>query len=286
MSGTQDPYALVASQGSPGGKRVRYSSSSSSSSAAGGGGYRKGAYVRRRPKMRVSRFKFRSAWDTAGLTETRSLVNPQPGPLGAGIFLANTVYNIRDIAIDQFRRASTVAAAYSQYVITGCTFKFYPLADTFSPAGGISAPRLYWMLDKSGALPNNITINEMKNMGAQPCRMDESTVTIKWRPYTLGAQASAVNGATSNGGAFPAGWLSTNGAAGVAGAPFVTSSVDHFGMYFCMEQDLGQAQGFRVDLVIDVKYRKPLYLPVQSGALSLAVLYDEAQLVSNQPSGA
>jgi len=237
----------------------------------------------------VSRFKFRSAWDKAGLTETRSLVNPSPGPLGPSIFLANTVYNIRDIAIDQFTRASTVAEAYSQYMITGCTLKFYPLADTFTPTAGISAPRLYWMLDKSGAIPNNITILEMKNMGCKPLRMDENTVTVKWRPYTLGAQASAVNGATANGGAFPAGWLSTNGTAGVAGSPFVVSSVDHFGCYFTMEQDLGAAQGFRVDLVIDVVYRKPLYVPQsQGGALSEAVLYDTKQLkttVELQPSG-
>lgn len=289
MSSSSDPLIPLSMPTPPRKRRLVYQGSSN---AAGGGGYgrlRRAAGVFRRP-LKMSRFRFQSQWDVAGLTETRSLINPAPlpAPLPATLFEANNIYNVRDIAIDQYRRASAVAEAYSQYVITGCTIKFIPLVDTF-PAGSPSIPKLYYMIDKSGTIPANITFDQMKNMGAKPIRMDDKEITVKWRPYTLGTQAATQAGGTVSGGAFPASWLSTNNNSGVAVAPFVVSSIDHFGIFFGVEQDVPGAQGvgYRVDLTIDVKYRKPLAINPSgvSAPTSLAALYDTTQLTARASAG-
>ena len=175
----------------------------------------------------------------ASCSETYSNTNPAPGPppLTNAMFPANTMYVKRDFALDQFTRASTIARGYQHFRIKKITMKFKPLADTFTNSAALaSVPNFYYMIDKSGSLPNNPTLAMLKQMGAKAHRFDDKTITVSWRPSVLDAVATGA-AATSSAQYKVSPWLSTN-ANQLGVGVWNPSTVDHQGIFWQLEQDM------------------------------------------------
>lgn len=209
--------------------------------------YRKRQYRRRfRPAKAVP--------DKASLTENYNLTYPtQTG------WAANQMYVKRDFAMNNVPRGAAVALAYQHYRIKKITVFFRPQVDTFvggGAVGGYTAPNLYYMIDKSGSLPSNVSIAALKSMGAKPHRLDEQTFAVSWRPSVLINTVDAgTAGVNSQYKISP--WLSTNENALNPGV-FNASSVDHLGLFWYLETTGASTLQYTVEAVLDIEYKKPL----------------------------
>lgn len=209
-----------------------------------------------RRKYKSKRFRrARSVPDIAKLTEST--------PLTVYNCVMNQMYQKRDFTISVNPRASAVANAYQHYRIKKVTLIIRPQVDTFvgTVAGvGFTAPNFYYMIDKTGALPTNVTLGALKSMGAKPIRLDDKTIKISWRPSVL-QDVQDVN--PSAPGQRPVSykispWLTTNANALNPG-PFVCSSVDHLGIFWYAETPAGPSSlQYNVEAVLDVEYKKPM----------------------------
>lgn len=196
----------------------------------------------------------------ASCSETFSLNNPNPGPppLTNAMFPANTMYQKRDFALDQFTRASLIARGYQHYRIKKITMKYKPLVDTFTNSGALaSVPNLFYMIDKSGSLPNNPTLAMLKQMGSKAHRFDDKSITVAWRPSVLDVAAT---GAAANSPAqykiSP--WLSTN-ANQLGVGVWNPSTVDHQGIFWYSEQDMAaQIAYYSIEITVEFQFKKPL----------------------------
>lgn len=215
----------------------------------------KGKGKRRNYKRRGFR-PARSVPDIAKLTENYALTFPTPTGWNA-----NTMYVKRDFNIQANPRAAAVAGAYQHYRVKKITLIVRPQVDTFvggGAVGGYTIPNFYFMIDKSGTLPNTITLAAIKSMGAKPIRLDDKMIKISWRPSVLQQ--------IQDGGAPPVGsvpvsykispWLSTNEDA--LSNAFVCSSVDHLGIFWYVETTGASSLQYTVEAVLDVEYKKPL----------------------------
>lgn len=213
--------------------------------------YRKKGY-----RKRFRRVK--SVPDMAKLTENYNLTYPTPGGWNV-----NTMYVKRDFTMADVPRGAAVALAYQHYRIKKVTLIFRPQVDTFlgGPAppliAGYTAPNLYYMIDKSGSIPSNVSISALKSMGAKPIRLDEKVIKISWRPSVLTdtADLSSAGNIYSQYKISP--WLSTNERAGNPGV-FVPSSIDHFGIFWYVETTGVSTLQYTVEAVLDIEYKKPL----------------------------
>lgn len=227
---------------------------------------------RRKPAMR--RRKTTNVADVAGRSEVRDLVNPVPlpAPIPATVFAPAVVYRIRDITLDQFDAATSIARAYQFYRIKHVSLKFLPLFDTFAAGGGSTVPNLYYMIDKSGSIPTNITIPAMKKMGAKPIRFDDKTITRGWSPSVLTADTAGI-GVLQSAGYKVSPWLTTNANVLGVGA-WAPSSIDHLGIFFVVEQEAGATANYRVELTVEFQFKKPLWTgDLAEGVESLPVNY-------------
>lgn len=194
----------------------------------------------------------RSVPDIAKLTESTQLT--------AYNCTVNNMYVKRDFTISVNPRASAVANAYQHYRIKKITLIVRPQVDTFmGGVAGYTAPNFYYMIDKFGSIPTNVTLSALKSMGAKPIRLDEKTIKISWRPSVLqdvrDAGAVALNTPVSY---RVSPWLSTNENATQPGA-FVCSSVDHLGIFWYAETPAGASTlQYNVEAIFDVEYKKPM----------------------------
>lgn len=191
----------------------------------------------------------RSVPDIAKLSETTQLSAYQ--------LSANTPYMKRDFTIATNPRAAAVANAYQHYRIKKITLKLKPLVDTFTGGVGYTAPYLYYMIDKSGSLPSNISLGALKSMGAKPIRLDEKEITISWRPSVLTntVDLNTPGGAFSQYKVSP--WLSTNANALNPGV-FAVSNVDHLGIFMYIETVGASSLVITAECILDVEFKKPL----------------------------
>jgi len=171
----------------------------------------------------------------------------------------NTMFAYNTFNLADYDRAVAIARNYQRYRITGIKLTFKPEYDTFAlnPAGpNVAKPNLYYMIDKSGGIPTNVSIAALKSMGAKPLRLDEKEIKISWRPSILVNTVDAgTPGVFSNYKISP--WLSTNGNALNPGA-FIVSSVDHLGIFWYAETTGASTLNYTVEAVLDVEYKKPL----------------------------
>lgn len=218
---------------------------------------------KRAPKRAAPRRRAPDVKDFGSLSCERTLV-----PAGGGQFVANALYSLMDTSLSQYSRATDAAKAYQHYRIAKISVKFKPQFDTFilpaTTAGGAGTygkPRVYYMIDKSGAIPTNITLEGLKQMGAKPHDLDEKLVIASWRPSVLDV-------AMTSGGAAPltqpsqykiSPWLNTN-ATSVSPNVWNPNSVDHLGLYWFVESSqAGQvALTYIVDVEVQFQYKKPL----------------------------
>ena len=109
---------------------------------------------------------------TRNVAEYASLSEQRTMSVSGG-FTTNNLYSLMNTSLDQFKRASTVAQGYQHYRIKYIKVSVKPTFDTYQTVGGgpatiSSKPNLYYMIDKAGAIPTNITLEGLKQMGAKP----------------------------------------------------------------------------------------------------------------------
>lgn len=178
----------------------------------------------------------------------------------------NTMYGFNSTQLGYFiERAVPIAQAYQHYRIKKITLEFKPQYDTFTPSAGaagtgVLVPNLFYMINKSGSIPANPTIDSLRAMGAKPVRFDDRTIKVDWRPSVLQENAGVLGDVGSGYKISP--WLSTNANANAPGV-WQPSSVNHLGIYWIVQRPGTLPAGFAelsfdVQLTVDFEFKKPL----------------------------
>lgn len=194
--------------------------------------------------------------DYAGLSVKRTLLAP-----GGGNFVTNVLYNLMNTQLADYPRAVQVAAAYQHYRIKNIRLTIKPTFDTFSGVGPavMSKMQFYYMIDKSGSIPTNVTLEGLKQMGARPIALDEKPITISWAPSVLESAMYAPGLGNNNQAKYTISpWLTCQNTP-VGPGPFVPSGIDHLGIYWYNEQLVAAvAQPFQVEVEVQFQFKKPL----------------------------
>lgn len=230
--------------------------------------------------------KFRQARDVpewASLSCKRSMA--PTAPPGATAYNANQMYNLMDTQLVQFERATLVAQGYQHYRIKKITLTFKPTFDNYlASAGAVTKPNLYYMIDKSGAIATNVTLEGLKQMGAKPIQLDEKNLKVSWRPSVLESVMYSGGGAglsaSSKYKVSP--WLTTT-SQNVSPAPVPASGIDHLGIYWYVDQ-LANPVGaqYTVEVECQFEFKKP-----QSTGLTGAVeaIASRPAILNDSPDG-
>jgi len=192
-------------------------------------------------------------------------------------FTSNRLYSLMNTTLALYPRAVTVSQAYQFYRIRKIALTIKPTFDTYqaigfngSGVGGIGKPNLYYMIDKSGSIPTNVSLEALKQMGARPRQLDEKNMTVSWTPTVLEASLqSGGNSPTVAGAKYDISpWLTTT-AIVVGPGVFVPSEIDHLGIYWYCDQSVGLPVGFTpptftVEVEVQFEFKKPLSVLSQS----------------------
>lgn len=213
--------------------------------------------ARRRVYRRKAINKSRNVPDYAGLSVKRTLQTA-----GGGNFNVNQLYSLMNTQLVDYPRAVQVAQAYQHYRIKKIAVTFKPTFDTFMNNGALTQSKMnmYWMIDKAGALPANISLEGLKFAGARPFTLDEKPHTITWSPSVLDsalyAPAGPVAGQQSAKYSISP-WLSTVNNP-IQNGPFVASGIDHLGLYWYCEQLLTPGvTPYEVEVEVQFQFKKP-----------------------------
>lgn len=219
-----------------------------------------GAPKKRGQRKRVSvPRRIRNTPEYASLSVKRTMAAPPPG----GNFNVNQMYSLMNISLDQFTRAVNVAQAYQHYRIKYVKLTIKSPYDTYAnQAGGWTKPNAYYMIDKAGAIPTNINLEGLKQMGAKARALDEKPLHIGWRPSVLTVDMTAGGGAgVGQATAYKISpWLSTSNVA--VFQPWNASSVDHLGVYWYVEAGATGAPPapliYLCEVEVQFEFKKPL----------------------------
>lgn len=209
--------------------------------------------------MRKTTRKVRDVPDVASCSVKRTIT-----PAAGGNYVTNTMYDIRDMELAAFERAGTIATGYQHFRIKKLTLTLKPVYDTYQQGVGLaSRPNIYYMIDKSGAVPTNATLETLKQMGAKAHRFDEKPFTISWRPSVLTADQTAI-GVVGSSQYKISPWLSTN--ARPNQFPWLPSTVDHLGIFWYVEQLFGGGTQYNAEIEAQFEFKKPLWEPPESSS--------------------
>lgn len=142
-------------------------------------------------------------------------------------------------------RAAIVAPAYGLYRIAQVMYKITPKYDTYLPSAGqagvpvgdqaVEVPKLYWKMNRYGDAPVGFTHFDMQSLGSKPLRLDDTNLTIKYKPNILlanaGATAAGQDGGSGQVKITP--WLSTDSEAN--DNAFALSTTQHYGHLMYIE---------------------------------------------------
>jgi len=234
------------------------------------GGKRRGGFRKRRFGGRRRVFRpARQVPEWASCTESIALTNITGLP-----YNMNTMYGFNATQLAYFiNRAVPIAQSYQHYRIKRILMEFKPQFDTFAPLAGVppgtsfSVPNLFYMINKSGSIPGNPTVDNLRAMGAKPIRFDEKIVKVAWRPSVLQENAGVLGDVGSGYKVSP--WLSTNANANAVGV-WNPSTVSHLGIYWIVQRNGTLPPGtselpFDVQLTVEFQFKKPL-VKVLSGS--------------------
>lgn len=168
----------------------------------------------------------------------------------------NQMYSYDNFQLADFQRASDIAKNYQRFRMTGIKLTWKPVYDTYSSATPNQKPNLYYIIDKSGSIPDNITLEALKQSGARPHRFDEKPISATWKPSVLNETLN-VAGAGSASGYKVSPLLATNGNATNPGL-WVPSTVAHQGIKWYMEAG-GAEQTLNLEVEIQFEFFKPIY---------------------------
>lgn len=163
-----------------------------------------------------------------------------------GVFEANVAHDFSLAGIVPANggaptRASIVAPAYGLYRVAQIEYKIKPKFDTYIagqvPVGDqpVEIPVVYWKMNRYGDAPIGFTAAELQSLGAKPIRLDDKTITIKYKPNILlaNAGAAAVAQAGGSGNLKMTPWLSTDSEADDNN--FALSTTTHYGHMLFVE---------------------------------------------------
>lgn len=192
--------------------------------------------------------------------------------LAAG--LTNTMYSFDNFQLKDFDRAVQIAQGYQLYKMTGIKVTWKPEYDTFAPGVGATKPFLYHMVDKAGSIPDNVTLEALKQAGARPRAFDEKPISVTFKPAVLNAVLNTV-AASTYGGYRVSPLLSTNQNA-TSNLPFVASAIAHQGLKWYIDT-AGSGLNVIMEVEIQFQFFKPLWSGLASSpakGLSYAVIND------------
>lgn len=186
-----------------------------------------------------------------------------------GQFKSNTSYS-HEATLAQFSRASRIASNYAEFRITGVCYRFKPRFDTFAAttdnANTLKIPQLYYMVDKSGSIPNNPepTLASLLQMGARAHRFDDKNVVVKYKPCVVVGMYNPVTAPvpvytmrrTSP-------WLTTNSRAEESWFP---NNTPHLGLHWILDAGTLPGDGayeYDIELEINFQFRRPLAIVQQ-----------------------
>lgn len=188
--------------------------------------------------------------------------------------LTNTMYSFDNFQLADYSRAVQIAEGYQLYKMTGIKVTWKPEYDTFIAGGVTTKPFLYHMVDKSGSIPDNVTLEALKQAGARPRAFDEKPISVTFKPAVLNAVLNSVAGSTY-GGYRVSPLLSTNQNATTPGS-FVPSAVAHQGLKWYIDT-AGSGLNIIMEVEIQFQFFKPLWATLASSpakGLTYAVLND------------
>jgi len=180
----------------------------------------------------------------------------QTAPGGTSAFQVNTLYSKLNVQLADHERAVTVAKAYQYYRITSVLFTFKPRTNVQAYGSGGTTPYFYSMIDKSGAIPTNITLESMKRMGAK-ARKFTRPITVKYKPSVLSPAQVDQTGASASAKPTISPWLSTNKNITQPGV-FNPSVVDHLGLFWYVNEQAG-AQEYDMDMTVNFEFKGPIW---------------------------
>jgi len=138
-------------------------------------------------------------------------------------------------------RASIMAPAFGLYRVAQIEYKIKPKFDTYIagqvPVGDqpVEVPVMYWKMNRYGDAPVGFTAGDLQSLGSKPVRLDDNTLTIKYKPNILlanaGAAAVAQDGGSGQVKMTP--WLSTDTEAD--NNAFALSTTNHYGHMMFIE---------------------------------------------------
>lgn len=186
-------------------------------------------------------------------------------PSGATSYSVNTLYNKINTQLTDFQRANSIASNYQHFRMSKISITFLPTIDTVQSAGGVSKVYLYYMVDKSGSIATNSTLEALKQMGARPKTLDEKPITVSWRPSVLNNVLTATPAGSSAPGQYKISpWLSTQNSVGNPGA-YTGSVVDHLGLYwYAYSLNGGTTVQYNVEIEVQFQFKKPLLVLTSS----------------------
>jgi len=183
-------------------------------------------------------------------------------PVGGGDFTGNQMYNLRGtIKLANFPRAQTIAEAYQFYRIKSVRMTYMWPYDTFQDGVGasISKPNLFYMIDKAEAIPTLATLETLKQMGARPKAVDEKPTLITFQPAVLQNTETIAGTAPTNYEMSP--WIST-----------AHTDVPHQGLFWYGEQQFGGVNTYKVQIEVQVEFKKPLWVLTSSSVPALSAV--------------
>lgn len=172
------------------------------------------------------------------------------------------MFSYDNFQLADFPRAVQVAQAYQRFRIAGIRVTWKPAYDTYQEGVGVfQKPNLYYMVDRSGAIPDGVTLEALKQAGARPKAFDEKPISILFKLGVLGGELNLA-GAQSAAGYKVSPLLSTNANATLAN-PWAPSTVAHQGLKWFMEQPGGNSTVY-VEVEINFEFYKPIWQSLSS----------------------
>lgn len=173
-------------------------------------------------------------------------------------YSSGTMYINPVINLASFDRAVAVAKGYQRFRIKSVTLKIKPNLDSYTTvaAGSPQKPYVYFMIDKTGSIPDNVTLEGLKQAGAKPIALDEKPFRFTWQP-AVHAYVKEAGGLTSPFSQYKVSpWLTTNDNPNT-NAIWAPNTTEHFGFKLFIEQ-VGLLTLFNVDIECQFEFIKPL----------------------------
>lgn len=202
----------------------------------------------RKPRRRQARSSNVPEW--ASLSETKQYTPD----LTVGIS-----YNVNDVQLSAFPRASAVAQGYQFFRIKKLKFIVSPLLDTFSSGGATQVLYLQWVINKTASSYVGLTKDWYLQNGAKPIRFDDKNITISYAPSIVIDVAESGAAGVANQPNLPKTrqWLTTN--ADAFGAVFNPSTVSHAGHYLLVTSEGStQPMNYKMTMTAEFEFKKPL----------------------------